>query len=181
MTIITKKYQIILADPPWAYNDKTPRGGAENHYPTLSTEDLCKMKVKDIADDNCILFMWATYPKLPDCLGVMASWGFEYKTLGFQWVKLNKKAKTPFWGMGRYTRACTEPCFIGVRGKPKVIDHGIHQLITSPIGRHSEKPAEVRDLILKLIGPLPRIELFARQKVEGWDCFGNEVESNITL
>lgn len=164
------KYKIIYADPPWAYNDKTPRGGAEKHYPTMSTEDICKLPVSELADDNCILFLWGTYPKLADALQVMEAWGFTYKTIGFQWIKTYKSGK-PFFGLGRWTRSNTEPCFIATKGKIERLDKGISQVLFSEVRRHSEKPPEVRDLIKKLVGDLPAVELFARLKVEGWDSF----------
>jgi site-specific DNA-methyltransferase (adenine-specific) len=173
-------YKIILADPPWAYNDKTPRGGAEKHYSTMSTADICKLPIQTLADPDCALFMWGTYPKLADALQVMAAWGFEYKTLAFQWVKTYKNG-TPFWGLGRWTRANTEPCFLAVRGKPKRLNMGVHQLIMSQIRKHSEKPPEVRDRIKLLLGDLPAVELFARQQVPGWDSWGNQVESTPTM
>jgi len=83
--------------------------------------------------------------------------------------------------MGNWTRSNTEDCLLAIRGKPIRISASVHQIIQSPIGRHSEKPMETKDRIVQLMGDLPRIELFARQKVEGWDCWGNEVESDIEL
>ena len=91
-------------------------------------------------------------------------------------MKKNKKSNSWFWGMGYYTRANTELCLLATKGSPlKRISRSVHQIIDSPIGRHSEKPAIVRDKIVELFGDLPRIELFARQKAEGWDCWGDEV------
>lgn len=170
-------YKIIYADPPWQYKDKTPRGGAEKHYSTLSTEAICALPILSLADPDCALFMWGTYPKLPDALKVMEAWGFEYKTLAFQWVKTNKKSGTPFWGLGRWTRANTEPCFLATRGKPIRLAMDVHQVIMSPVRAHSEKPPETRDLIKRLLGDLPAVELFARQQVQGWDSWGNQVVS----
>lgn len=93
------------------------------------------------------------------------------------WIKQNKKADTLFWGMGNWTRANAELCLLGVRGKPKRMDAGVHSVIMSHIEEHSKKPAETRDRIVKLMagGGLPKIELFARQCIDGWDCWGNEV------
>jgi N6-adenosine-specific RNA methylase IME4 len=170
-----KKYQIIYADPPWSYQDKKCSGAALNHYETMKLKDICDLPIKDIADKNCILFMWATYPLLKEALKVIEAWGFQYKSIAFQWVKLNQKNGKPFFGLGRWTRGNTEPCLIAVKGKPKRIDNSVSQLIFSPIRKHSEKPPEARDKIVKLVGDLPRIELFARQKNHGWDCWGNEV------
>ena len=98
------------------------------------------------------------------------------------WVKMNKKSQdTYFMGQGRWTRANPEICILATKGNPKRISAGVRQLVTSPIREHSRKPDEVKDRILALVGDLPRIELFARQKTEGWDVWGNEVESDIEL
>lgn len=112
---------------------------------------------------------------LKEGLKTIESWGFVYKSIGFQWVKLNSKNKKPFFGLGRWTRGNTEPCLLAVKGKPKRINNSVSQLIFSPVRRHSEKPPETRDKIIELVGDLPKIELFARQEVGGWDCWGDEV------
>ena len=112
---------------------------------------------------------------------MISAWGFEYKSIGFLWVKLNKSGKGFFFGLGRWTRGNTEPCLIAVKGKPKRISASVSQLVLSPLKRHSEKPAEVRDKIVQLLGDLPRVELFARQKVDGWDSWGNEVECDVEI
>lgn len=95
-----KKYNIIYADPPWSYNDKGCRGAAEAKYPTMTVDELKALPVMDIADNNCMLFMWATYPNLAGALEVIKSWGFQYKTVAFQWIKLNKSGKGYFFGIG---------------------------------------------------------------------------------
>ena len=133
------------------------------------------MPVSNIADDNCVLFLWVTMPKLNECWELIEKWGFNYKTVAFTWVKRNKKSLTWFWGMGSWTRANAELCLLSTKGKPKRISASVHSVIDSPIEEHSKKPQEARNRIVKLMGDLPRIELFARQKVDGWDCWGNEV------
>ena len=176
------KYNIIYADPPWSYNDKgLNRGGAERYYRTSDHVDIGRIDVQSIAADDCILFMWATFPKISEALELIKLWGFEYKTNGFTWIKTNKKSGTPFWGMGRWTRSNAEICLIAVKGKPKRLDMGVHSVVHSKIRKHSEKPPEVRDLILRLVGDLPRLEMFARTAPEGWDVFGNEVEGSIVI
>ena len=171
-----KKYQIIYADPPWSYNDKClNRGGAERHYRTMNIEDIKTLSVNEIAEDDCTLFMWATFPKLQEAFDVINAWGFQYKTNAFTWVKRNKKSGSWFWGMGRWTRANAELCLIATKGKPKRINAGIHSVIDTPIEGHSKKPDEAKKRIIELVGDLPRIELFARQKTEGWDVWGNEI------
>lgn len=171
-----RKYNIIYADPPWQYGDRKVRGGAEHHYQTMKIEDICNLPINNISADNCVLFMWTTYPMLPDALKLIEAWGFKYKTLGFQWIKLNKSGKGHFFGLGRWTRGNTEPCLIAIKGKPARIDNSVSQIIETPIEAHSKKPGVVRRKIVQLIGDLPRIELFARQESFGWDCWGNEIE-----
>ena len=178
----TKKYKIIYADPAWSYDDKSlNRGGAERHYRTMPVEDIMQLDIQSISDDDCILFMWATFPKLQEALDVIKAWGFTYKTNAFTWVKRNKIADSLFWGMGRWTRSNAEICLLAVKGKPTRIGKGVHSVIESPIGSHSAKPEETRDRIIKLMGDLPRIELFSRNNCDGWDVWGNEVKSDISL
>ena len=173
---INKKYQIIYADPPWSYNDKSlHRGGAERHYPTMTKIDLEDLPVKDIAEDNAVLFLWVTFPKIQDGLDLIKAWGFQYKTLGFVWIKKNKKSDSLFWGMGHWTRSNPEVCLIATKGKIKRIDPGVHSVIEAPISKHSEKPIVARQRIEELMGGLSKIELFARQKYDGWDHWGNEL------
>jgi N6-adenosine-specific RNA methylase IME4 len=177
-----KKYKIIYADPPWSYADKSlHRGGAERHYKTTETKQLSQINVSSIADDDCILFMWATFPKIADALELISEWGFTYKTNGFTWIKKNKISKTNFWGMGRWTRSNAEICLIGVKGKPKRLNAGVHSVIESPISEHSKKPGIVKDEILRLVGDLPRLEMFARNSSEGWDVFGDEAPNSIVI
>lgn len=179
--MLNKKYNIIYADPPWSYKDSGCKGAAAEHYQTMSVEDICKLPVKDLADKDCVLFMWATYPQLEEALQVIKHWGFEYKTIAFQWVKTYKSGFGEFLGLGRWTRGNTEPCLLATKGKPKRINAGVSQLIFSPLRRHSQKPPEARVKIKKLLGDLSAVELFAREKVEGRDSWGNEVECDIEL
>lgn len=172
----SKKYKIIYADPPWRYQDKSCIGSAENHYPTMKIEDICNLPVNGIADKDAVLFLWVTYPMLAEGLKLIEAWGFKYKTIGFQWLKTNKKNKDSFFfGLGRWTRGNTECCLIATKGKPSRISNKVSQLIIEPIQHHSKKPDVTRDKIVELMGDLPRIELFARNKTEGWDVWGNEV------
>ena len=101
--------------------------------------------------------------------------GFTYKTCGFSWIKKNKKADSLFWGLGYWTRANNEICLLGTKGKPKRVSKGVHQVVIDKISSHSKKPDIVRDRIVELCGDVPRIELFARQRYEGWDSWGNEI------
>lgn len=174
-----KKYQVIYADPPWSYRDKCAAGnrGAGFKYETQDIDWIKSLPVVDIADDNCVLFLWATMPLLQEALDTIAAWGFKYKTVGFTWVKKNKIKDSWFWGMGNYTRSNSEVCLLAVKGKnpPKRISNSVHSVVDARIEAHSKKPDEVRDRIVRLMGDVPRIELFARNHTEGWDVWGNEV------
>lgn len=173
-----KKYSVILADPPWAYRVWSKKGmgrSAENHYPTMSIADIRALPVKDLAADDCALFLWITFPQLQEAFSVIQDWGFTYKTVAFVWVKQNRKSPSLFWGLGYWTRANAEVCLLATRGSPKRQSAAVHQVILSPVERHSKKPDEVRERIAALMGDVPRVELFARQETPGWDVWGNEV------
>ena len=179
-----KKYNIIYADPAWSYNDKRAgsglknpngAGGADKHYKTLSLEEICSIDVKSICLDNSMLFLWCTSSLLDYGFKVIQSWGFNYKTVGFVWVKLTKDLSKPYSGMGYYTNQNAEFCLIGLKGKYWREAKNVKQIIQEPRREHSRKPDIARTRIIELCGDLPRIELFARQKVDGWDCWGNEV------
>ena len=178
------KYQIIYADPPWSYKVWSEKGKgrcAENHYKTMSKDDIQKLDIKGISDNNCVLFLWITAPCLLEGIELIKFWGFEYKTIAFTWVKRNKKSSSWFWGMGYWTRANAELCLLATKGTPKRINKGVHQIIDTPIEKHSKKPDEARKRIIELMGDLPRIELFAREQTEGWHTWGNECECDIKL
>jgi len=178
------QYNIIYADCPWQYKVWSKKGqgrSAENHYPTMRIEDICALPVSSMAAPDCALFMWVTFPTLPDAFKVMEAWGFTYKTVAFVWVKRNRKSPGWFWGLGHWTRANAEMCLLATKGKPKRVSAKVHQIIDSPVEEHSKKPDETRRRIVELVGDLPRIELFARQTTPGWDVWGNEVKSNIIL
>jgi len=147
----------------------------------MNKKAIQELNVNSIADKDCILFIWVTFPCLIEGLELIKTWGFTYKTCGFTWVKKNKKTWSNFWGLGYWTRSNVELCLIATKGKPQRVSKSVHQVIESRIGRHSAKPPETRDKILELCGDLPRIELFARERVDGWDAFGNEIESDVIL
>ena len=180
MKLPNKKYKIIYADPAWVYKDKANAGkrGASHKYLCTSTEELGKLKIPSDKDSLC--FMWCTYPQLKEGLKLMKLWGFAFKTVAFTWVKKNKKSDSFFMGMGRYTRGNPEIVLLGKKGKgiPRV-NAGIRNLQIHKIREHSRKPDEIRDQIVELFGDLPRIELFARERVKGWDAWGNEVPNEI--
>ena len=176
------RYSVIYCDPPWQYKVWSKKGqgrSAENHYPTMALEDICALPVGSIAAKDCALFLWVTIPNLLQAFDVIKAWGFHYKTVAFVWVKTNRKSGTLFWGLGHWTRANAELCLLATRGKPRRVSKAVHQIILSPIGRHSQKPEEARRRIEQLMGDVPRIELFARETPAGWDVWGNEVECSI--
>ena len=180
-----KKYEIIYADPPWFYNERSNPNtrfsrGVHGHYPVMKTKDICQLPVADISGNNCALILWVTFPRLKDGLEVMESWGFRYVTVAFNWFKTNCDG-SPFFGIGYYSKSNTEIALLGIKGKMKPVSNYVSQVIVSPKETHSKKPDLVRTKIVELFGDIPRIELFARTKTEGWDIWGNEVESNISF
>jgi site-specific DNA-methyltransferase (adenine-specific) len=183
MELPNKKYKIIYADPPWKYiQDKKSdnfRAVTSQYYKTMTTEEICNLDVQSICKEKAVCFLWVTFPNIEEGLKVMKAWGFEYKTVAFVWIKKNKKSNTNAWGMGFYTRSNAEICLLGLSKGTKAMDiiksHSVHQIIESVRREHSRKPDEVRKGIVKLCGNNPRIELFARQRFDGWDSWGNEV------
>lgn len=156
---------------------------------------MSSLPIKQLAAKNCVLFMWAVYPSLFDAEKVIKAWGFEYKTLGFEWWKLNKKwnnvktdfseykmlEKLFFFGMGYYTRTNPEPCLLSTRGSMPVAVRNERNFIIAPIREHSQKPDEQYEKIERLYPNAKKLELFARRRREGWDVFGNQVEGSIRL
>lgn len=183
----------------WTFQTKsTPSYMQTRHGATASTEpdqkaeetqnstiaqwmliESARCRFVSLQGGGCALFMWATFPTVPDALRVMEAWGFAYKTAAFVWIKKYKSGGN-FYGMGAYTRANAEVCLLGVtpgfKAKEMVKSHSVHQVIESPIQAHSVKPDETRHRIVELLGDVPRIELFARQRVPGWDAWGDEIE-----
>ena len=175
-----KKYQIIYADPPWLYNDvkgNDPAMGGKT-YPCLTLEQIKSLSVSvtKLTTDNSVLFLWVTMPMLQEGLEVIRAWGFKYITCAFVWVKLNPSGVGIYSGLGHWVNGNAELCLFAKKGHPQRAAKNVKQIVLSARREHSRKPDEVRNRIVQLMGDLPRIELFAREKVEGWDCWGNEVE-----
>lgn len=164
------KYRVIYADPPWQYQDKRApgNGGADRHYPTMALEEICNLPVKSLAEENAVLFLWATTPLIQEGLDVMKAWGFTYKTL-FTWDK-----KQGFFG--HYNAVGQEFLLLGIRGSclPDSSKRP-YSVIREQKGRHSEKPKSFRGLIESMYKYGNKLELFARKKEEGWEAYGNEV------
>lgn len=192
------RYSIIYSDPPWQYNNrreirkdggKARIGfGASSFYPTMQAHDIANLHVCHIAADNAALFMWATWTHLEEALRIMGAWGFDYKGLGFIWVKRCLRDEKPFFGVGYYTKSNTEPCLLGIKGRMKPVSNSVSEVIIEPHPRnedgmiiHSRKPAIVRDKIVELFGDLPRVEMFSRESAPGWDTWGNECEQHVCI
>lgn len=186
----------ILADPPWAfqawyaggwrtredgskyYSSSSPRAA---RYDTMAAGDIATMPVAELAASDAVLFLWGCWPTLPQALQVMSGWGFTYKSCAFVWTKANvsqidmfREDATPDMLLGYWTRANTEFCILGTRGKPKRIATDVRQAIIEPRREHSRKPSEIHERIERLVGG-PYLELFARAERPGWACWGNEV------
>lgn len=182
-----KKYNIIYADPSYKFKNANTGGnlnsGASNKYKVMSIEDICRLPVNNITADDCVLFQWWVGSMPLEALEIMRFWGFKLKTMtGFTWVKKTKTWKDWF-GMGFWTRQGTENILIAIKGKPKRLNAGIRQVLECDFNesikavneKHSKKPDIFRDRIVELMGDLSRIELFARDRVEGWDAWGDEI------
>ena len=186
-----KKYNIIYADPPWQYGDKrnTPcknnpsgAGGASKHYKTMPIDELKKLPIADLADENCMICMWATAPFMKEAIELIESWGFKFRTFLFVWVKMtNDMKRVREDGIGLYTLNNAEFVLLGRKGKYWRESTKEKQILLAPKTIHSKKPDEIASRIVRLFGDKPRIELFARDRKEGWDVWGNEVESDIYL
>lgn len=206
MTTTNKKYQVIYADPPWNYKggkelfiqgvrwkhapnerniDKKRR--EENSpvtfkYPTLSKKEIMDLNVPNIADKDCVLFMWIVDAHLLDALEIMKAWGFKYSTVAFVWKKQTSTGK-PVCLLSPWTHKSCELCLVGTKGSMTKYrkDKTVRQLIEEERIRHSQKPQEAADRIVRMFPDCSRIELFARDAKPGWDVWGNEVDSDIDM
>jgi len=178
-----KKYKVIYADPPWdfggggVYQDNGRKiRRTKDQYSLMKTTDLMQLKVREICEDDCLLFMWTTDQHIPNALVLMEAWGFKYSTVAFYWVKKYHTGSTCY-NVGCWTMKSVEQVLLGIKGKPLKYKkkRNIKQLVEAERTIHSKKPDEVRRRIVELVGDIPRIELFARQKSEGWDVWGDEV------
>lgn len=171
-------FDIIYADPPWQYNNSDNLakvsildGKINQHYPTMPTADIMKLDVKSISAKDSLLFLWVVSPMLTDGINVLLAWGFEYSTIGFVW---DKQRANP----GSYTMSQVEICLIGKRGKiptPRGA-RNIRQFLSEKKTKHSAKPEEVRNRITQMFPNQQKVELFARERVDGWHAIGNEID-----
>ena len=180
-----KKYKIVYADPPWELKYlKETKAGINVYdlpYPQMTDDEIMQLPIKDIVDDDAILFMWCIDSRIPKIKQIMESWGFTYKTVGFVWNKESKHTGGVNANLGKYTRKSCEFCFIGTRGRCIVENHTQNQYWGEPKREHSRKPDVFRNLIVNMCGDVPRIELFARQRFQGWDLYGNEAPNHTQM
>ena len=172
------KYKVVLSDCPWAFTTYSSKGkekAPEKHYSTMSLEDIKALPVSSVMLKDAVHYEWVYNPMLPQGLEVMDAWGFEYKTLAFNWRKLTVTGKEAF-GLGYFTRAASELCFLGTKGKPgrPKKPWNVRQLVNAEVKEHSQKPECVYERIEAMYDG-PYLELFARNERPGWDSFGNEV------
>lgn len=181
-----EKYGTIYADPPWKLSGgKNGKGGwsktasPDAHYPLMRLEEIASLPVQMLAAENSHLWLWVPNSMLPEGLTIMKQWGFRYIN-HICWIKPGRI------GLGQYIRNTHELCLFGARGKIPYARTAagkrvqIRSSFSSPRGHHSQKPAEVREMIQK-ISPGPYLELFARERAPGWDAWGNEVKSDIEM
>lgn len=198
------KYSLIYADPPWEYSNTCSNGAAEDHYETMKLIDIKRLPVWELAAEDAVLAMWFTGTHTREAIALAEAWGFKVRTMkGFTWVKFNPLAEQhinkalasgnveDFYDFldllnvqtrmngGNYTRANTEDMLIATRGKGlERLNASVKQVIYSPLGEHSQKPAEARFRLEQLYGDVPRIELFSRCGAPGWDHWGNQAVSS---
>ena len=184
-----KKYNIIYADPPYKFGSRLANGNKKNgivnlkqikisdNYKVMTNKEICELPIKNITKKDAVLFLWTTDAHLEEAIAVINFWGFKYKTIAFNWLKKEKSGIQSCY-VGFWTAKCGEICLLATKGKMSrfLKKRNVRQLVEATRGKHSEKPNEVRKRIVEMFGKdIPKIELFARQKVEGWDCWGNEV------
>lgn len=194
---MTERYAALYIDPPWdfrVWSEGVPqqhggRGTAKKHYDVMTLSDLKALPMNNLMRKDCAVFMWATCPTLLEAMELGEAWGLKYKTVAFNWVKLNKMQRdTPFTGMGYWTRANSELCLLFTKGSPRRRSPKVPQMliewqggmfdtetIATPIGVHSEKPQAIYQRIEALV-PGNYCEVFARKRRAGWDSIGNEID-----
>ena len=172
-----QRFDLIMADPPWQFQTRSPKGitakGAGGQYRCRSLDWVKALPVSDLAANNCLLWLWATNPMLPQALEVMTAWGFAFKTAG-HWAKRTRHGKLAF-GTGYIFRCAGEPYLIGTRGKVSTT-RSVRSVIEGPVREHSRKPDEAYSAAEALLPDARRLELFSRQVRAGWTVWGDEVD-----
>ena len=170
------KYDVIYADPAWRYDfSKSKNRDVENQYPTMTIDDICNLPVNNMTNENAVLYMWATAPKLPEAMKVIEAWGFKYVTHGI-WDK-------EMIGMGYWFRGQHELLMVAKKGKfsPPPSTMRISSVMKEKRGKHSKKPDFIRNLIKEWYPSAARLEMFCREEKQGWHTWGNEAENSIDL
>jgi len=189
-----KKYGVIYADPPWKFSNRAlkrtgPDGSKsvyaeldKDHYATMTIDEIKRLDISSIAAENSVLFLWTTDAHLEYALQVIKAWGFTYKTIGFTWVKKTSTGKQA-WVLGPYGMKGSEICLLATKGKGHSLieARNVRQVIESSRGVHSQKPTEARSRIEAMFSKQEKVELFAREKFEGWDSWGNEIKSDLFI
>lgn len=183
-------YGVVYGDPPWHFGSKQLQkyGGSRfasldgHEYPTMKTDEICALPVQDIVADDAALFLWVTDGHLEDGMRVISAWGFKYVTIAFIWSKKTTTGKQVAT-LGAWTMKNCEVCLLGIRGRmlKYKVSNREYQQVDALRTNHSRKPDEVRSRIQRIFPSLPKIELFAREKVDNWDVWGNEVDSDILI
>lgn len=184
---MAKKYKIIYADPPYRFSQGINRrknirdkfGTNEElslQYPTMSDKEIIDLRVGELADEQCVLFLWTTDAHLEIAIKALNNWGFKYKTIAFCWNK-----KRGF--MGKWTVKQCEICLLATKGTSHKLLKSFKEksYLEENKTAHSSKPSEIRNRIERMFGDVPRIELFAREKPNGWDIWGNELKNDIEV
>ncbi len=172
----TGKFGVVLADPPWTYrtwSEKNLQKSAKRHFSLMTLDDIKALPVADSCAIDCALFMWTPDAHLEQALSVIRAWGFQYKTVAFNWVKTTSGGRH-FVGMGFWTRKNPEICLLATRGHPKRLSAREQELIVAPRREYARKPEESYTRIERLVAG-PYLELFARETRPGWTGWGNEV------
>ena len=183
-----KKYNIVYADPPWNYSSKSAVNNTtgmeikplSNHYNTMKLQELEELPIKNITQKDAVCFLWVTDSHLDEALQIFKAWGFKYKTIAFNWIKTTSKGNY-FKNVAPWTMKSSEICLLGVKGTMSKYKkaNNIESLVIAQRTRHSKKPHEVRKRIELLFGDLPRIELFARERIKGWDSWGDQIPDEL--
>jgi N6-adenosine-specific RNA methylase IME4 len=179
-------YGVILADPPWrfeSWDGKDAAKGPGGHYGLMGLDDIKALPVAELAADDCVCVMWAVQAMVPAAFDLMEAWGFTPKTTG-AWLKLTKnsppedaeEAMRLAFGTGYIFRSAAEFYVYGTRGKPKQAVKNVRNAIVAPVREHSRKPDQMHADLERMFPGVAKVELFARQRRPGWDCWGNQTE-----
>ena len=170
-------YGVIMADPPWNFTTRSPKGhgkSPQRHYNCMPLADIMALPVADLAAPDCACFMWATAPMLPHAVQTLSAWGFTFKSAG-AWAKQSSTGQAWAFGTGYVFRNACEFFLLGTRGAPKAQSRSVRNLVVAPVREHSRKPDQAR-ADLEALYPGPYLELFARTTMKGWRSWGNDTK-----